>query len=213
MTLFECGLLLRCLTDAWCPQGPPASAASRAAAHCARSKPVPRASRKSRSTTSHTSHTSCSPSCRAAAAAVCAIRVLCRRQTCNISDGCATCPLGPAWCCCAPAMALAARFAIGGCVTPVQAFAGHGVSDAGQHLLQYNVAGTTMAGWSRTGDWGGADSVCRPSASDWEATRRPRDRSRSACRSERCSCSRGPSAAPSLQSIHGQCCHYTCSVW
>jgi hypothetical protein len=65
----------------------------------------------------------------------------------------------------------------------------------------------------RTGDWGGADSVCRPSASDCEAPRRPRDRSRSACRSERCSCSRGPSLAPSLRSIHGQCCQYTCSVW
>lgn len=52
---------------------PPERAASRAAAHCVRSKPVCLASKNSRSTTSHTSSTSCSPSRCAAAASVCTI--------------------------------------------------------------------------------------------------------------------------------------------
>lgn len=55
-----------------------------------------------------------------------------------------------------------------------------------------------------TGDSGGAARVCTPSAMVCCAERRPRDRSLSACRSVRCSCSNSPSLAPSLQATNNR---------
>lgn len=96
---------------------------------------------------------------------------------------------------------------------PSQAFAMHGCSNTASIRCIVVLQAERRQVGAHAGDWGGADSVCRPSASVCEAPRSPRDRSRSACRSERCSCSRGPSLAPVLRSIHGHHCHYPCSVW